>query len=55
MRDFTFGKTGAKNWVCACMREGERVDVCVPVCGVWMQDVWTGVCLSAQSHNRLRM
>ena len=28
MHDFTFGKTGAKNWVCARMREGERVDVC---------------------------
>ena len=28
MRDFTVGKTGAKNWVRARMREGEGVDVC---------------------------
>ena len=28
MRDFTVGKTGAKNWVCARTREGKRVDVC---------------------------
>ena len=28
MHDFTFGKTGAKNWVCARTREGEGVDVC---------------------------
>lgn len=28
MRDFTVGKTGAKNWVCARMHEGKRVDVC---------------------------
>ena len=55
MRDFTFGKTGAKNGcVRVCVR-GKRVDVCPRVWCVDGRTYGRGCVCPAQSHNRLRM